>query len=75
MDPILRKIYDDKALLRALETFLLAHLQQVAIDNSFTGKSVVGIPEAKQVIDKAFKQLHSVFSLKPKRKKPENQAK
>ncbi len=65
---LLPKFYADFQLKAEVQAYLIAHLEQIAIEKSFAGKDTKGIKEAKECIDSAFKKLDNMYGEKKKRK-------
>lgn len=68
MNPILRNFYANESERDAVKAFMIEQLALMAIDRSFAGESVVGIKEARELVDKSFDKLEQVYGIikKPK---------
>lgn len=63
MNP-LNSFYNDTTTKDAVHNFLIEQLANVAVTSAFTNGSVVGIKEAKELIDKAFSVLEDTYGKK-----------
>jgi len=59
---LLQKFQADFNVKDAVKDYLVKFLEEEAIFRAFTGKDVVGIKEANDVISKAFNSLDSSFT-------------
>lgn len=73
MEQILGEFYREEEKRKAVESFLMNHLADIATKNAFMGESTIGIKDAKKAIENAFAELEKRFSQK-KNKKVDNQA-
>lgn len=71
---LLKNFYFDARTRDAVRQMLDEQMKEIAVKNSFSGKSVAGIPDAIKAIDEAFKWLEMTFAEKKKAKKPVNEA-
>lgn len=63
MDNTALKTFHNNSLQReSLKDFMLETLKEIAVEKAFAGESVVGIPEAKLLIDKLFIELDKLSS-------------
>lgn len=53
--------YNNKGERESVKLFLNEVLKEIAVEMAFEGKSVVGIPEAKKCVDKAFDKLDELY--------------
>lgn len=61
MNPTLRNFYTNENEREAVKAYLIESLKEIAIEKSFAGESVVGIPEARQMVDKMFDNLKVAY--------------
>ena len=64
----LQELYVDSDGFVALRAVLQAFLEKMALDRVFGGEDVVGLADAKDIIDSAFEELDEQFG--PKEKPP-----
>lgn len=57
----LQTFYRNQSQRDSVKEFMFAMLREIAVEAAFEGKSVGGIPEAKQVIDRAFDRLEEMY--------------
>lgn len=65
MNPLLT-FYKDSAMREAVKSFMISELEGMAIDRTFNKEDVVGIAEAKELIDKTFSKLKEIYEPQPK---------
>ena len=65
MNP-LQLFYNDKIMRDTVKEFLLINLKDLAVETVFNKKDIVGIFEAKKVIDNSFEKLEELFMKKGK---------
>jgi hypothetical protein len=59
----LENFYRDSVMRETVKEFLIGQLKEMAVENAFEGKSVVGIQEAKNCIDKSFNTLSEMYDI------------
>lgn len=74
MDSLLRQFNDDKATKEALKEYFEQIIKDYCVQNAFERRSVEGVADAKDILDKAFNQLEIDYGLPNKEKAPTNQA-
>lgn len=62
----LEEFYRDEGMRKNVHSFLVDFLEKEAIKKVFDREDVAGVAEAKSVIDKAFEEMETLFSPKPK---------
>lgn len=73
-DKSLRAFWNDKDTKENVYNYLVEFLQATAIKKVFDKEDATAVGEAKEIIDKAFQNLEDLFSPKPKKKEPINEA-
>lgn len=58
--------YRDETMRDAVKDFMVAQLEQMAIDRTFNKEDITGIAEAKELVDKTFSKLKELYSPEPK---------
>lgn len=53
--------YRDETMRNTVKEFMVAQLEQMAIDRTFNKEDVVGIAEAKELVDKTFSKLKELY--------------
>lgn len=74
MDNLLRQLNDDKATKEALKEYFEQIIKDYCVQKAFERKSVEGVADAKEILDKAFYQLEIDYGVPTKEKIPTNQA-
>jgi hypothetical protein len=62
----LKAFYSDKQMMEAVYTHVTDYLKKHALIKVFSGEETAAIPEAKQILDGAFDELHEMFKEKKK---------
>lgn len=62
----LQQFYLDEPMREDVKAFMIALLEEETVRRVFSGKSTVGILEAKELVDKSFSKLEELY--KPKKK-------
>lgn len=70
----LQQLWNDKESLVEVKNFLTAFLTETGVKKMFAGEDVKAFGEAKDVLDKAFDELDTMFGSKKKKKETKNQA-
>lgn len=71
----LQELYSDKESLEEIKAYLAKYLTAWGVEKMFNGENVLGVCEAKKIIDGAFDNLDQQFGSKVKeRKEPVNEA-
>lgn len=60
----LQQFYLDEATRDDVKNFMMNVLEEVAVERVFGGKDVVGILEAKELIEKSFSKLEEIYKVK-----------
>lgn len=60
----LQQFYLDEATRDDVKNFMMSVLEEVAVERVFGGKNVVGILEAKELIEKSFSKLEEIYKVK-----------
>lgn len=60
----LQQFYLDEATRDDVKNFMMNVLEEVAVERVFGGKNVVGILEAKELIEKSFSKLEEIYKVK-----------
>jgi hypothetical protein len=61
----LQSFYLDEPMREEVKTFMISLLEAETVQRVFSGKNVVGILEAKELVDKSFSKLEELY--KPKK--------
>jgi len=64
---LLSKFYADFQVKAEVKAYLIQYLEKLAVEKAFSGESTVGIMEAKDIIDSAFKNLDRQFEEKTRK--------
>lgn len=64
---LLNKFYADFQVKAEVKAYLILYLQQEAIKRAFSGVDTSGIKDAKDILDKAFRDLDLQFEVKKKK--------
>ena len=64
---MLKDFYQNKELRTEVKTYLIDFLNQEIIKKAYAGEDTKAVGEAKVVLDKAFENLDTIFSPKPKK--------
>lgn len=72
---LLRRFNDDKHTKQAVKDFVIDFIGEEAKQMVFERKDVAHIADAKELIDKAFRQIEIEYGVQPKQSKPINEAK
>ena len=70
----LQQLWNDKESLVEVRKFLTTFLTEFGVKKMFSGEDTKAVGEAKDILDKAFDELDSMFSSKKKKKETKNQA-
>jgi len=70
----LQEFYNDKDTKENVKMYLIEFLEGIAIKKAFAREDIAGVAEAKELIEKAFDNLDNLFSPKPKKIEPVNEA-
>lgn len=73
-EAILRKFFEDQEVYDEVQEFVFAHLDQLGLQYMYEKKDVLGIADAKIVLENVFKQFEDLFGEKEKLKKPTNES-
>lgn len=63
----LLEFYNDKPMMIALADFLAAQLKEVALERVFRKQDTTALPDAQEVIERAFAALKNRYDKEPKR--------
>lgn len=72
-DPI-KRFYDDVEMRVEMRKYFEAHLDNLALEKVYNKEDTHGIADARDALDKAYKQMEETFEPKPKKKKVINEA-
>lgn len=61
---ILKVFYDNAPMRETVKAFFDEQLREVAINRVFSGKSVEGMIESKEVLDSVFTKLEEIYATK-----------
>jgi len=61
MNPVLRNFYSNEAERDAVKEFMIEVLKELAVERTFDGKPVTGIPEARELVDRLFDKLQELY--------------
>lgn len=67
----LSAFYNDKAMMEAVYIHVTDYLKKTALEKVFEGKDTHAIPEALNILERAFDQLEEKYGIK-KKPKPSN---
>ncbi len=67
VNPYLKAFFEDKAAQQAWAEFILAELNEEALERVYLGKDTTAVKEAKEVIEASFRKLNALFTPKKKR--------
>ncbi len=68
MPQLLKQFYEDKHTREAVHNYLIEFLKEEGVRKIFDKEDVSGVSEAKEMIDKAFDNLETIFAPKAKPK-------
>lgn len=66
MDKLLKQFYGDEHLRLAVEQFLISYVEQEALKALMEKKDTVGFADARDILTKAFINLHETYAPDPK---------
>jgi hypothetical protein len=61
MNQYLQNFYGNIGQREAVKLFMVEVLGEMAVERAFAGKPVVGIAEAKELVDKTFDKLDEIY--------------
>lgn len=65
MNP-LKQFYENMTMRETVKDFMISVLKDMAVERTFDGKSVVGIQESRELVEKTFDKLSELYENKPK---------
>ncbi len=65
MNPLV-VFYRDETMRNTVKEFMVAQLEQMAIDRTFNKEDITGIAEARELVDKTFSKLKDLYEPNPK---------
>lgn len=61
MNRLLAQFYEQEGIRKAVEEFMVETLKEYAVEKTFEGESVGGIKEAREVVEKMFDKLDTIY--------------
>ncbi len=61
MNPTLRNFYNNQNERETVKLFMVEVLKEIAVEKAFDGEDVIGIQEAKNLIDVMFNKLEDLY--------------
>lgn len=65
MNPLFQ-FYQDSSTRETFKAFMLAQLDEMALETLYAGKDVKGFQEARELVDKTFSKLKDLYAPKDK---------